>query len=121
MKSSDSDYWELYHAMYAGSAVINRCNKQCSDPLCDYGCLGQSATTKRSEIMEGITVHRNQGGTGFPITLHTAEESKIKCAVGYLCKDPVCKVSGCMRRPAWRFREVIKLAYQERLMGALRE
>jgi hypothetical protein len=127
----NDEHWLTMHILsMSGRSTIGLCKERCVDPCCDYGCLQQSAKQFRPQIMHGIKYLREQGSDRFPLTAEVVYSDAHKCKGGDLgkvgtrdtyCKDPVCRVSGCLNRPAFQFRELIKIAAEQEIMNALKK
>lgn len=96
------------------------CIVKCKDPICDYGCLRQLAKLAfRADIMHGVEIARNNGDPRFPFIVPA--NSIEHCIDGYLCKDSTCQVVGCMSKPGYIFRNLIKMAHNNKIIKALKK
>ena len=92
------------------------CASPCEDPVCSIGCLQQRGTQFRPQIMQGIRICRERNWYKYPLYLTAFEnQSKMPCPESPLeyCNDPVCNVSGCLKKPALNFRHLIRIALTE--------
>ena len=131
MSDKEAEQWNIIHALKGDYSKIGQCAEQCGDSVCNYGCLRQSAQTVwRSSIMHGIQTVRETGSTEYPLNVGAYLGSNHECPAGQLgeigsnrrfCKDPVCRVTGCLNVPAWRFRLLIKIALDNEIIDALKK
>ena len=88
----------------------------------------------RGSIMRGIKLSREEGSNDYPYMvidpLHKHKECKDGSVVigrhgstdvRQLCSDPVCKVAGCLSKPAWHYRELIKADHDDEIFRALKK
>lgn len=114
--------WQLIHAL-KGHGLINYCHcaELCADPGCSTGCLNQDAQhTFRAEIMSGVKIIRNSGSNRFPITPIRGSRTCMNHPPAG-CHDSLCQVVGCLRKPAFHFRDLIRLAQKEAIFNALKK
>lgn len=123
------EQWRLIHILH-GNVKPEHCWHQCHDDFCSRGCLNQKANVFRPEIMHGVEILRRHSDPRFPLIAGTAFNSRRGCPDGNLgkigstdklCNDPVCAVTGCLEKPAYNFRELIKVARDEELIAALKK
>jgi len=131
---SETEEWQLMHVL-KGHVKSCHCAGRCGDPVCQAGCLQQSAKVFRGDIMHGIQISRDNGESTYPISAASMSGS-LECtgqcakdnviashrtpAQTHICADAVCHISGCMDVPAWKFRDLIQMAVREELMKALK-
>lgn len=135
-EEKEEEEWQIMHVLLMGPRHKNGlCVKRCADNVCDNGCLNQKARHFRPAIMAGIKALREQGDTKFPLTAAAAVGEYMECPMGTpvahrgqglrpdssLCSDPVCMVAGCLSKPAFQYRRIIKAAQQEKVWRALKK
>lgn len=128
---AEEDQWEIMHVLKGATDKISQCSEKCGDPVCEYGCLRRDAQQHyRADIMHAIATLRETGSNEFPLNVGAYMEPNHRCTVGNLgiigsndkiCRDPVCRVTGCLNRPAWRFRKLIKLEQDNKIIKALKK
>lgn len=130
-EEKEEEDWKLMHVLMMPEAdKTGFCKTKCTDIVCDHGCLRQNAKVFRPSIMHGIKIAREQGSNKYPLYVTVASDYNHHCPGGELgtigsnqmiCRDPVCQVSGCLNKPAFHFRRLIKLAMEEELIEALKK
>jgi len=118
-KSREQEQWELIHQLTNGTT--GACSKKCNDPICGIGCLNQTANKFRFYIMHGVSYTRKRDKKSFPINTHGVINGEpvyvpppgTECKKG-ICKDTVCNVVGCMKKPAYYFRDIIITSLEHR-------
>ncbi len=127
--SKTDDKWTTYHALrhqvnnlgntgsLEGFEQRLRCQESCADPVCKKRrCLNASGKGFRQELMLGVRRSRKLGKPDFPVTIvGTINGRKRQNCPGARgsCDDEVCKIIGCMDRPAYLFRDLLRLGYAE--------
>lgn len=115
----EADRWLVMHVLAGDPNRCGVCSTRCEDPLCNKtNCLRRRASFFRTEIMHGVEAVRNYDPAKYPFII--PEEFKCDCVDEYLCSDGTCQVVGCMAVPAYNFRELIKVAFDEKLFKALK-
>jgi len=118
----ETEQWRLMHVLSGDHRKPGLCSKQCGDPMCEIGCLRQGASEYfRAAIMHGVETLRLNGDSRFPLIVPTTQLSAKNCQNNTPCHDPVCQVVGCMSVPGYNFRELIKIAQQEKLIKVLQK
>ena len=113
--------WRLIHALKGhGFLEAKHCEEQCDDPQCISGCLNQHAYLFRAAIVQGITLARATNDPRYPPAIIQTSRICTDHAPQY-CHDTLCQVSGCLNRPAYLYRDIIKLASDEQLWKALKK
>jgi len=120
--TEELERWQIVHAL-KGHGLINYCHcaELCADPGCETGCLNQDAQhTFRHEIMRGVKIVRNSGSDRFPPTVIVTGR---KCTdhPKSSCSDSLCQIVGCLRKPAFNFRDLIRLAQKDLVFQALKK
>jgi len=109
---------KLMHILSLPEADKNGiCKVQCGDELCSHGCLQQKAGQFRPQIMQGIKICRERDWYKYPLYVDVFDNQvKRPCPENPLmhCSDPVCNVSGCLGKPAYNFRHLIRIALREK-------
>ncbi len=121
-EEKEIEQWQLMHALRGDHTKPGHCELKCGDPTCNTGCLRQEAAMLfRSDIMHGVEIARKNGSPLYPLTVPAA--SKKDCLRRPLshCHDPVCQIVGCMERSAYNFRDLIKMAQENKLIKALKK
>jgi len=126
-----ADQWGIIHALKGDHNKIGHCKEKCGDSLCDYGCLRRNAQIHyRASIMHAIAILRDLGSDEYPLNAGAYLDPRQECPGGNLgqvgsskkiCRDPVCRVTGCLYKPAHKFRELIKLDHDYQLFKALKK
>lgn len=121
MTEQEGDHWQIMHVLRGNHLKPGLCSAPCEDPICQYGCLRQSAKTNfRAAIMHGVEVLRKQSDPRFPLMIPDTNIKREDCRGFITCRDPVCQVVGCMDIPAYNFRELIKIANDNKIIKALK-
>lgn len=89
------------------------CLTHCGDELCSHGCLQQRAYNFRPQIMQAIKICRAEDWYKYPLYVPFENEDLV-CSFAGRCKDPVCQVAGCLQKPAWEYRHLIRIALREK-------
>lgn len=128
--SKEDKQWEIMHVLRDGNTG-KCCSEKCGDPICDYGCLNLPAQNNfRAHIMHAIQSERDNGSNRFPLNVGAYLDPNQVCPGGTMgqigsnkkiCRDPVCRVTGCLYKPAWHYRELIKLDIDYQLIKALKK
>ena len=118
-EQEELEQWQLIHVLQGQLNKPGLCELQCGDPVCSTGCLRRSAHLNfRADIMHGVEIVRKRGDPRFPLVVPTG--SMEHCKSNY-CHDPVCLVVGCMETPGFNFRDLIKIAQEEKLWKVLKK
>ena len=118
--TKEDEQWELMHVLKGIHRTPGVCSTRCADPVCQAGCLRQLAKTNfRADIMHGVTIARNSGDPRFPFVVPA--NYKGDCVGPYTCYDATCQVVGCMEKPGYHFRDLIKLAHDNKIIEALKK